>query len=179
MTFKFLEVLQLFVKVLSHTWGLWIFSRASVPSWPRRQTTQRRRGQWRCGGGVFCASWNDTPRICWIKSLHLDIIVLLLCWELLLPEWDQISGPQKWRPVKTPSFTWHHILWRRKCLLALLVKDQFVYGLGRLHQLECLMKSSWRTPNLSASQRAATPSYSCFPDFNTWRRSRCSSKPLV
>lgn len=38
------------------------------------------------------ASWNDPPRICWIKSLHLDIIVLLLCWEFMLPEWDQISG---------------------------------------------------------------------------------------
>lgn len=91
MTFKFLEVLQLFVKVLSHTWGLWSFQGHLF------QAAQQ-RGRGGGGGGPFGeglgASWNDPPRICWIKSLHLDIIVSLLWRELLLPEWDQISGPK-------------------------------------------------------------------------------------
>lgn len=59
---------------------------------------------------VSCASWNDPPRICWIKSLHLDIIVSLLCWELLLPEWDQISGTKNGdlsRLAASPGFIFH------------------------------------------------------------------------
>lgn len=60
---------------------------------------ERQRGKG-VGGGVGWgwagASWKDPPRICWIKSLHLDIIVLLLCWELPLPQGDQISG---WKMV--------------------------------------------------------------------------------
>lgn len=52
--------------------------------------------EWEVGWGCAKASWKDPPRICWIKSLHLDIIVLLLCWELPLPQGDQISG---WKMV--------------------------------------------------------------------------------
>lgn len=76
----------------SHVRSVEFFSRASVPSWPRRETTRQRSGGWGCAK----ASWKDPPRICWIKSLHLDIIVLLLCWELPLPQGDQISG---WKMV--------------------------------------------------------------------------------
>lgn len=48
------------------------------------------------------ASWKDPPRICWIKSLHLDVIVLLLCWELPLPQRDQISGSKMATCQDTP-----------------------------------------------------------------------------
>lgn len=66
-------------------------SRASVPSPEETQHgeegTCAQRG--RDGAG---ASWKDPPRICWIKTLHLDVIVPPLCWDSLSPWGDQISG---------------------------------------------------------------------------------------
>lgn len=91
MTPRFLEVLQLFFKLSSSHVRPVAFSRASVPSWPRRDITLRRgsRGGRRDGVG---ASWKDPPRMCWIKSLHLDLIVLPLRWVLPLPRGDRIIG---------------------------------------------------------------------------------------
>lgn len=42
--------------------------------------------------GAHHADWKDPPRICWIKSLHLDIIVVPLCWGFLKLLVKQISS---------------------------------------------------------------------------------------
>lgn len=67
------------------------------------------------GWGCAKASWKDPPRICWIKLLHLDIIVLLLCWELPLPQGDQISG---WEMVTCQDMQPH--------LVSYIYKDKMV-----------------------------------------------------
>lgn len=103
MTFKFLEVLQLFCQgPQSHVKPV-DFSRASALSWPRSETTRRWErgcGRWREGGAG--ASCNNPARICWIKSLHLDVIVPPLCWDLLLPQRAQMSGPKMATCQDTP-----------------------------------------------------------------------------
>lgn len=114
MTFKCLEVFQLLVKVFSHMWGLWIVQGHLFQAGPE----ERQRGK-----GRSRASRSDPTRICGIKSLHLDVIVLSLCWDLPLPQGDQISATEKWRPVKTYNLTWYNILPRENASLALLVND--------------------------------------------------------
>lgn len=39
-------------------------------------------------------TWKDPPRFCWIKFLHLDIIVVLLCWEFPPMQEEQISATE-------------------------------------------------------------------------------------
>lgn len=68
--------------------------------------------------GRLGRGWNDPPRICWIKSLHLDIIVLLLWRESLLPERDQISGPKMATCQRLATSPGNRIL-RQNTLLAL------------------------------------------------------------
>lgn len=93
MTFKFLEVLQFFFfLVVAITREACRFFKG-ICSKPQRDMTGRRgSGGGRSGGDVAGASWNDPPRICWIKSLHLDVIVPPLLWDSPPPRGDQISG---------------------------------------------------------------------------------------
>lgn len=127
MTFKFSGSASAFAKVLSHMWEALDFFKGICSKLAQKRDNAAKRGWGE--GGMAGASWKDPPRICWIKSLHLDIIVLLLCWELPLPQRDQISG---WKMATCQDSQPHLVSYfnpRQNALLALLLNDYFVYGL--------------------------------------------------
>ncbi len=76
MTFKILEELQVFRQgPPSHVGRIFFFFQGhlvlAVPMGERIQEGCREK------------TWMHPPRICWIKFLHLDIIVVPLCWDFL------------------------------------------------------------------------------------------------
>ncbi len=85
MTFKILEELQVFRQgPPSHVGRIVLFFFQghlvlAVPMGEREQEGCREK------------TWMNPPRICWIKFLHLDIIVVPLCWDFLPLQEKQIS----------------------------------------------------------------------------------------
>lgn len=85
MTFKILEELQLFRQGPPSRVGRIFFPFSKgIWFWLFRWERENRRDAGK-------KTWMYPPRICWIKFLHLDIIVVPLCWDFLPLQVKQIS----------------------------------------------------------------------------------------
>lgn len=78
--------------------------------------------------GAHRADWKHPPRICWIKSLHLDIIVEPLCWGFLKLLVKQISSILNWHPVEKQQLTSYNLFQIIIFVLPVLPHEYFPGG---------------------------------------------------